>query len=212
MKKDRTPPCRVSASVYFVMFVACLIVLDNSGLMVFALLCVGVHELGHLVMLRLCRAKLVSVEFRLFGIRIRMRDSTRLSYGQELMVALAGSGANLLFGALAAGLYALGFFPKQMGVTALFSLLIGGFNLLPIAALDGGTALESLLCAHLRPDKAARVVDILSFCLIVPLGVAGLLLVLKTRFNFSLVFVTVYLAALLLMKKRRHLSGTPGKT
>lgn len=185
------------------MFVASLIVLDNSGLVVYGLLCAAVHELGHLAVIKACKAPVGEISLRLFGIRIRMRANTRLSYRQELCIALAGSMANLALAAGAYGLFRAGVCPRQAGAVALFSLIIGGFNLLPMAALDGGTALEAALCTRIRPERASMVINILSFCLIVPLGAAGLVLMLETRFNFSLLLVAVYLAAMLVFKERK---------
>ena len=63
------------------------------------------------------------------GAELRMDYDVPLRYGQDSLVALAGPGANLLFGLLALGL--------DWELAAVVSLTIGAFNLLPIPPLMG---------------------------------------------------------------------------
>ncbi|MDR3551732.1 MAG: site-2 protease family protein [Clostridia bacterium] len=194
---------RVNISVYFAVFIACLLVLDHTGLVVYALVCVGVHELGHIAAIRLYRAPVEEISFRLFGVGIRLRNNVRLGYRQELVVALAGCAANLLLCAAAWICARVGFYALQASLLLVFSLMIGAFNILPICPLDGGRALETLLSMRLPPEKVQRIVDIVSLVLIVPLATAGFRLLIWTGCNFSLLLVAVYLAAMLVLKGRR---------
>lgn len=182
------------------MFIACALVLDNTGLATFALLCAVLHECGHLIMLRLLKAPVEKVSFRLFGIKIALKNGTSLSYGQEIAIALSGSAANFITCVPALILYQNKVFPWQSGAIFAFSLILGCFNLLPIGSLDGGRALEAALCCKLSCHTAERVVNVVSAVFIVPLTAAGVYVIIQTGYNISLIAAVVYLAVALIIK------------
>lgn len=174
--------------------------LDRTGLAGFALLCIFVHETGHFLALKIMRIPVEEVSFKLFGINITLKGNAALSYRQEIALALAGSTANLLTCVPAYGLYAAGIFKWQTGVITAFSILLGGFNLLPIGSLDGGRALEAFLCCKVSFGAAEKTVNVLSVIFIVPLVIAGVYMICKTGYNFSLLIASVYLALSLVFK------------
>lgn len=198
----------IRISVYFAAFIACAVALDTSGFAVLALLCAAVHEAGHLIALRLLGVRVEEVSFHLFGIHIRVRSGALISYGREAAIAAAGCAVNLLSALAAFCVWRIGLCFGQnsfaLPCEALFymNLLLGGFNLLPVGPLDGGRALESLLCLRLRPDTAARAVTFLSFLVLVPLGVCGFCLVARTGYNISLLAAALYLSVSVLCKKK----------
>lgn len=115
------------------------------------------HELGHLLVLRLFGAPVRSVRLGTLG-AVMEAERSRLSYGAELLALLAGPLTNLLCAAVLTvpahsipGLYA----------AAGTHLALGAFNLLPIRPLDGGQALELLVAWRFGPaagEKTARLV------------------------------------------------------
>ena len=66
-----------------------------------------------------------------------------------------------------------------------------------------GPAGRGLLCLRLREETAARVGTAVSVLALLPLAIAGFLLLLRSRYNFSLLLVGCYLMLLLLLKRRR---------
>ena len=68
------------------------------------LLAAAVHEAGHCLMLRLCGGECTALRIGVLG-AVLETGSARLPYGRELLVVLAGPGANCL---LAAGMRAFG--------------------------------------------------------------------------------------------------------
>ena len=96
-------------------------------------------------------AKLSSekIAFKMF--RVDMVDSRRneRSYQRDLRIILAGPGLNFLLAALCLPVYLL--LPYQwLGMFFSANLLVGFFNIQPIATLDGGAA----VCNFIR--KAGR--------------------------------------------------------
>lgn len=174
-------------------------VLDNTGLVTLALLCALIHECGHIAVLIFFHIPVDEISFKLFGINIVLKNGTVLSYKQETILSLAGSAANLLSAAVAYLLYAAGIFPWETKMFAIFSLILGCFNLLPIGALDGGQALESVLCRKISYEKAEKVVSVTSAIFIIQLVFAGVYVVKATGYNISLIAAAIYLAATLIL-------------
>lgn len=190
---------RISISVYFAAFIACILVLDNTGLAALALLCALIHECGHIAVLCFFRVPVEEVSFKLFGINIVLKNGTVLSYKQETILALAGSAANLFACVLTHLLYAAGIFPGKTEMFAVFNLVLGCFNLLPIGSLDGGQAVESALCRKISYDKAEKIVNITSAVFIIPLVFAGVYVIRMTGYNISLIVAAIYLASTLIL-------------
>lgn len=109
----------------------------------------AVHELGHLLTLKLLRAPAGTVRLSPTGAVIFAEDLT-LSYPAEILAVLAGPAANLLTA------YILG---NGFGVYAMAGAhgVLGVFNLLPAASLDGGRCLQLLLGWWQGPDRGERI-------------------------------------------------------
>ena len=81
--------------------------------------------------------------------------------------------------------------------------VLAGFHLLPIAPLDGGQALFSLLSMRVSTACAGKTIWIVSFLVLLPLSVLGFWILLRSKYNFSLLFACVYLMLLLVCKRGR---------
>ena len=97
------------------------------------ILAAAVHELGHLLALRLCGGQVMRIFLRAGGARI---EAAPLKLGRELICILAGPAAG------AATILAWRIFPEL----ALAGLLQTAFNLLPLPYLDGGRAWRNICC------------------------------------------------------------------
>ena len=76
--------------------------------------------------------------------------------------------------------------------------------MLPVMSLDGGQLLYLILSRRLSENSAEKVVNIITFIFIFPLAALGFLLLFKSKYNFSLLFVCVYLIFSLIFKKNRY--------
>lgn len=107
------------------------------------------HEAGHLAVMLLLRQRVRSITC--YGVGICIRPASYGTYGQDVLVLLAGPLCNLFMGAgiwLTAG----------MTPFAMLHLGLGLFNLLPYAQLDGGAVLCALLLAgNVTPRTAEQV-------------------------------------------------------
>lgn len=182
-------------SILFPAMVLFLTILDTNGIAGLCLFASLLHEVGHLAMLAVFRETPRCVTMGVFGARIEKRESAHLSHIQDMLVSLAGPMVNLLCGE---ALYLL-FGAVDM---AIIHFIIGGFNLLPIEPLDGGQALMSMLRMRLSEETVDQVMLAVSILVLVPMLWAAILVLNHSGYNFSFLAVTLYLAALLWLKRK----------
>lgn len=182
-------------SVWFCAAVCLLCWFDRTGSMRACMAAAAVHELAHLTAMRLLHWQACEVRFTALGIRLIRREQTPYPYRAECAVLLAGPAVNLL---LAAALACAGWW-NPAGAA---QLSLGLFNLLPVAPLDGGQALNTALRQALPLRRAERIADFLTLAVLFPLMALMILTMLRQRMNGSLLAATVYLMIFFVMKHR----------
>ncbi len=186
---------RIEIKFLFVAVAALLLLLDVSGVMLCAFLSSAVHELAHLAVLLAFKGEITAVTFEAFGIRIARLDS--LLFFEELIVLLAGPLTNILV------FFICGKAASQtVSLIGAVNLSIGIFNLLPVGALDGGRMASLILMTALGENKGRCASAMLSLLIIIPLFIAGVVLVLRPGHNFSLLLVCLFLAFGLVVELR----------
>ncbi len=143
--------CRMHIEVTpgFALLLAFLICLDPSNITLFFLIGAALHELGHLLSMKLLGIVVYRLQIGLTGAILSTGMMVRT---QEWKVAAAGPLVNLFCCVLT-----WGFSPKFAWV----SLFLACFNLLPVWPLDGGRIL--LACC---PVHGAQISEFLSFSLV----------------------------------------------
>ena len=195
--KFRIGDCRITVGFPFLAVIALVLALDRSGVAFIGLVCAALHEAAHIAAMRSTGGMPREMRFTAFGIDL-VRPSEKRSYGRDALVSFAGPAANLA----AAGLCFI-LFQRKFEIFLAANLLLFGLNILPVEPLDGGQALLSLLCLKMEPEKAGGIVSAVSFFALIPLAAAGFFVLLRSRWNFTLLFAACYLTALLLMKRER---------
>ena len=191
---------KISVSVAFAAMIAVVLLMDATGIIAMGLLAAFFHESGHIIAGVVLGIKPKEINFTPFGIRMRVKEGIYAGYGIDAMVAFAGPLMNLV---LFAGCYA--FHRPSMPDLILFgivNLIIATFNLLPIAPLDGGRMLTALFCKCFGVRIADIIINVISFVILVPCTVAGLLIVFRSRYNYTLLLTSLYLMSLLIAKGR----------
>lgn len=180
-------PCRfcLGFSCFALLAFGCLFWGDRSG--AFFLGASVLHELAHVGSMVALGTPPAQVRCTALGCRIITSVSQRLSYFQTACVSLAGPAANILV-AMFLFVAGLGSHPFAMA-----NLVLGVLHILPIEPLDGGLALRAVLCRRFTPQTASRATCAISLLLLLPLATLGFLLLLYTRYNFTLLFLSVYL-------------------
>ena len=187
--------CRVTVGFPFFALLCALSLCDRSGMLLTGLSAALLHEAGHLTAMLLIPGQApASVAVTPFGIRIGRRPLSSCANGC-LTVLAAGSAVNLLVGALT-----LPFFPRL----AALHLVTGGMYLLPVDTLDGGGILR-LLLARFLPERAAEgALTVLSLLTLTALSLLGVTVLCRTRYNFTLLGMSLWLLLSLLLRLSGH--------
>lgn len=178
---------RVRVSFWFLAGLALFTLLDRSFIAPALFCAVALHESAHLGAMLLLGARVREVSLHLYGARIDA-DLSLLAAGRRAAVYLCAPLLNLLLGAAF-------WLCDPLSIFGVFNLCIGAFNLLPVAPLDGGNALETAITST-RGARFLRGVSLVFLCL---LAAGAAFLCVRTQ-NFSLLFCVLYLAGTVLTR------------
>ena len=186
--------CPVEARFSFFALLAFCCLFLGAGNSVFFLAAAACHESAHVAALFYWKAPPAKLLLSGLGCRLTLDPQRPLSYSKMAWVSLAGPGANLL---IAVGLLLLG-----QGETPFFAanFALGVFHCLPVEPLDGGMALRAFLSCLLGSDTAAKITFAVGLAVLIPLAVLGFVILLRTRYNFSLLAISLYLMLYLVLK------------
>jgi stage IV sporulation protein FB len=133
----------------FVLTLSALYFLESYKFILTLLIAAFVHELGHLLTIRLLGGKVKLIRLECSGALI-VYDGRNLSYLYEILCALSGPTASILLAFTASWL--------NFDLLAGTSMLLGCFNLIPAPALDGGRAVYALAAHYFSAGAAERAV------------------------------------------------------
>lgn len=181
---------RVELSFYFFALLAAFFCFEPDGAAGCGALAALLHESGHLAVMLLtpgCRIRRVHVGS--CGVRIDTVCCPDSGWG---MICVAGAACNILCAAISALLTGvLG--SRFLSLLASSNLFLGVLNLLPVEPLDGGQLLRTLLLRRARAERVDTLCLICSLCALLPMLTVGLLVLMRTRYNFSLLLLGLWL-------------------
>ena len=190
-------PVRVGFSWLALLTFCCLF--GGEAGSAFSLLAMLLHEAAHLGVMVLLGSPPRRVELTALGCDLVLDAARPLPPARQALVSLAGPAGNLLCWGCCA---LLGLREHPF---AWVSLALGLFHLLPAEPLDGGLAIRAACTARLGPARARRVSRVLTVATVLPLGALGFLVLLRTRYNFTLLALAVYLMLYLVLREDRFL-------
>lgn len=161
---------RVEVSGGFLLLLAWLNYTDTQGLIPMAILSCALHEAGHWLVIQAVGGEVTGLRLGMAGAEMVL--GRPLSYGREILCALAGPGVSL-------ALAWLGSLWPGGALFAGINLVLAAFNLLPVSGLDGGRALHCALCALAGPEAAERAAGLLDGFLVGALVAGGAILAWK---------------------------------
>ena len=123
----------IKAEAGFWLVLGLMVLLFPMRFLAGVLLAACVHELGHILAVRLTGGRVLGICLMAFGARI---EAAPMEPGRAAVCALAGPAAGALC------ILAWRWFPEL----ALAAMVQTGFNLIPIYPLDGGRAMRNICC------------------------------------------------------------------
>lgn len=187
---------RFTVSYLFCATLCLMMLCDRTGLFIPMLLSVFIHESGHLLLMWIFDC--VPTEIKLIPGSVQICAPVCDSK-PSVMISLAGPFANIaVFIIVFVGSVMFG--DSYYITFALVNLIYGVFNLLPLAGLDGGSALEELLIKKKGADFARRTLNTVTVCAaIFSLSVAVFLSIIG-KGNYSAYILALYLILSVLFK------------
>ena len=176
-----------------------MLILQNSQIFIIGILAYLIHELGHITAMKLKKHQIKEIKVSLFSIDIVDKSRNIVTYENDLFILAFGP----LFNFIAAFISLLSFYFFHFSTLKICSCVnfsIGIFNLLPIFSLDGGQIVYIILSKYFSYKFSNKLLIIISILFLFPLSVLAILILLKSRYNFSLLFVCLYLFAALIIK------------
>lgn len=155
----------------------------------------AVHEIFHLFAALLFSVRVKSIIIMPFGITMRLADSVIKSPAKETAIALAGPLANLIMlmaSVVLEKIYMLNgvglFMFKYLNAAMLL------INLLPCMPLDGGRIFKAFLVPRVGYLNAVAIEMKTGKIIVAILALGGIILLILTKFNISLVMIAAFLA------------------
>jgi len=183
----------VYISFYFALAITVISFFDKSNSLLFNMFSAMIHESGHFLCMILLGEVPEKLEITPFGMRIERNKVNRMSYNQEILIALSGPCVNFIFAVIL-----LAFRFKEF---AYINIIIGSFNMLFCRPLDGSRVLYFLLLSKFSEEKSKRILNAVSFLTVIPVCVMGIFVLMKSGYNFSLLLISIYLLSFLVMKR-----------
>lgn len=178
------------------------VLLDREHRIDVCLLAALVHEAGHITLMLWFKTPPDKIILKLFAAEICDPFKGKRPFWQELAVIYGGISANFIFSAAAFALGRLFDTAPLLNFSAA-GFVLGVFNSLPAATLDGGQGLYLMLRRVTSDAAAQRVQMLLTVMVLIPAAAGGFLLLFKSKGNFSLLAVSVYLIICITVKKEK---------
>ena len=183
---------KIHVSFFFGLTVALMGLFDKTGNIFLCLISGIIHEAGHLAVLLLSKEKPKDIYITPFGMRIERREENITNPFTEILCAFAGPFVNIL-----AWLIFKGSRFSEINFT------IGLFNLLPCTPLDGNKILESFLRLNFSQEKTDKISLIVSCITVFPVAILGFVILFKSRYNFSLLLISLYIIFFIAVKNKK---------
>lgn len=195
---------RFSVSFWSVLLITYGIVSSVNGqkLIIICLFCALVHELGHLIMICIyCKSLPEYITINLFEFQIKS-DLKLCSIKSEVIITVSGVAANLVLSLFSYAVYFI-FVCETALQISISSMVLGMINIMPLESFDGGQLLKIVLNNYVGEKRACLVTNILNIIAIFPLVFLGVTVLFITRYNFSVLFIALYLISVYITKEMR---------
>ncbi len=191
---------KIRISFLFIALISTFVLIESSKMMVYGLSAALIHELGHILVMIFVGSKPSEIAFGVFDVNIKDYDRNKRNYVQDIFILIGGPLANLFgVGILYLLHYVMGNQNTVLSISE--NLFLCVFNLLPIESLDGGQILYIFLSSKFDEHKSVVILKFVSFVILFPLAIIGFYILLKSKNNFSLLLISCYLIAVVLIKK-----------
>lgn len=192
---------KIQINFWFAVILSVIAVFDKSGYAWLGILTALLHELGHIIAMGIKGGFPKEIKFDIFNIDIVDDFRGIRNYKDDIFILLCGALMNFIAASVSLFIY----YHVENIIFLLFfwtNLFIGIFNILPVSVLDGGQALYLFLANKFEIHKCYKIVEVFSILVLIPILLIGFLILLKSKYNFSLLFIGCYLIIMTLFNDK----------
>lgn len=201
--KFKTFGITIELSFILVAVFTLIVISDTSQRLICCFVSALCHEAGHIATMCRLGKKPKKIICQLFNIKIIDDNRAMYSYKADLLVILSGIIVNFFLSIVSFVFFYIS--KSELLLTfSIVNLFTGLFNLLPVSNLDGGQAIYLILIKKFTEKTANRIIDILTVLLIFPISIAGFIVLFNSKYNFSLLLISVYLVITLIVKNSKY--------
>lgn len=191
----------VTISYTYICIIAVCIITNQFTSFLYCILAVIIHETGHLLPMKHFRCLPDKIKISLFEISISGSLRQQKSLKENFIIIFFGPFVNFICFILLYLLYLI--CSDIFQPPAYANLCVGLFNILPVMSLDGGQLLYLALRCRLSDKSAERCVNVITFIVLFPLAALGFLVLFNSKYNFSLLFVCIYIIFSLVFRNNK---------
>lgn len=196
--------CNIYISFPLVAVLTLSTLIDESNITILGFLATICHELGHIIAMKLKHYKIKEVHLNLFNFNIVDYNRHEKNFRDDITILAAGLICNIFTATIS--IVAFRLFPeKNLLYFFLENVLLAAVNIVPIMSLDGGQILYIILSMNYGEKLASYILNIISIILLFPIAFLGFFVLLNSKYNFSLLWICLYLIALILLRKDEYL-------
>ncbi len=181
------------------LFVFCYInrkleILSVSYILVF------LHELAHLLAALCIGLKPSRIVFFPFGVNLKLKNSIIGALSDEIILYMSGPLLNAVLAVFGV------FFIKNQYFSLFYYNNLGLFlfNILPILPMDGGILMKKILSARVGYRRSEIILKYTSLILIIFLILIQVYLLIKNKFNFSILLAVIFLTGNIFTNKEKY--------
>lgn len=183
----------INVTTYLFFLLSFLCGFFKNAIIIFII--VFIHEIGHVLTIKLCRYKIIKVEFFPFGGITRIDKPINSSINKEMLIAISGILFQILLGFI---IFLLQDQIRDYQLFQLYNFSIFLFNLIPIIPLDGSIFIHSLLEKFYPYEKAFLIYKIVSWIMFF------LFLIFNIYYQFNNYFICVVLLTQFYLLKKQE--------
>lgn len=161
---------------------------------------VFLHELAHTAAAAIIGLKPSHITLFPFGVNLKLKNNIVYGLSDEIILYISGPLSNLIMSLLCIPLLKYDFF--RMFYRCGIALFI--FNMLPIMPMDGAVILKKILSRIVGNGKSEVIMKLISILLIIALIIAELLLFMHNGFDYSVLFMIIFLTANIFTNKEKY--------
>ena len=173
-------PLTILLGVFFYFF-------GNFNLFILCYSSMLLHELSHLSAALIIGLVPEKLSLQPYGVSLKLKNKIIYSYIDEVVLYLSGPCANILLALFSIIVFGRGKYSDYFYIS---NLLLFFMNILPVKPLDGGVLLNKTLVRFSGIRSAKRISRILSVVFFSLFLITGILIILKTGFNPSVLLIS----------------------